>query len=124
MRRRSTGTIGDSPIGLVLRALRVTRGLSLEETARLVNVSAANLSRTERGLPGGVHPRHLERIAQVLGTSVTALHTLAGMVTEDPERLEKPGELAALTDRLVEVQRAYLRASGKRRREVDRLLGI
>ena len=52
MSRRSKQTLGDSPIGAVLRAIRVNRGLSLKETARLVGVSPANLSRTERGLEG------------------------------------------------------------------------
>ena len=63
-----------------MRVIRVNRGLSLEDTARLVDVSAANLSRTERGLPGGVHPRHLERIAAVFGSSIATLHALAAAV--------------------------------------------
>ena len=41
MSQRSKQTLGDSPIGAVLRVIRVNRGLSLEETARLVEVSAA-----------------------------------------------------------------------------------
>jgi len=90
----------------------------------LVEVSAANLSRTERGLPGGVHPRHIERIAGVFGTSVVALHALAEAVAEAPEILERPDQLMALMDRLADVQRAYLRASLKRRRKVDDILGI
>jgi transcriptional regulator with XRE-family HTH domain len=108
----------------VLRVIRVNRGLSLEETARLVEVSAANLSRTERGLPGGLHPRHMEHIAGVFGTSVVALHALAEAVTEAPEILDRPDELAALMDRLADVQRAYLRASRMRRRQVDDILDI
>lgn len=124
MSQRSKQTLGDSPIGAVLRVIRVNRGLSLEETARLVEVSAANLSRTERGLPGGVHPRHIERIAGVFGTSVVALHALAEAVAEAPEILERPDQLMALMDRLADVQRAYLRASLKRRRKVDDILGI
>ena len=80
MSRRSKQTLGDSPIGAVLRAIRVNRGLSLKETARLVGVSPANLSRTERGLPGGVHPRHLERIAGVFGSSIAMLYALAAAV--------------------------------------------
>lgn len=124
MSQRSKQTLGDSPIGAVLRAIRVNRGLSLEETARLVEVSAANLSRTERGLPGGVHPRHIERIAGVFGTSVVALHALAEAVAEAPEILESPDELVALMDRLADVQGAYLRASRTRRRKVDDILGI
>lgn len=124
MSQGSKKTLGESPIGAVLRALRLNRGLSLEDTARLVEVSAANLSRTERGLPGGVHPRHLERITGVLGTSVVALHALAEAVAEAPALLDRPEELAALTDRLGDLQRAYLRASRARRKEVDRVLGI
>ncbi|MDZ7751462.1 MAG: helix-turn-helix transcriptional regulator [Gammaproteobacteria bacterium] len=124
MSGRSKQILGDSPIGLVLRALRVTRGVSLEETARLADVSAANLSRTERGLPGGVHPRHLERISGVFGTSVVALYALAEAVAEKPDLLDDPAEVAALTDRLAELQRAYLRASPDRRDEVDRILGL
>lgn len=124
MSQRSKQTLGDSPIGAVLRVIRVNRGLSLEETARLVEVSAANLSRTERGLPGGVHPRHIERIASVFGTSVVALHALAEAVTEAPDILERPDELVTLMDRLADVQRAYLRASRMRRRKVDDILDI
>lgn len=122
--QRSRQTLGDSPIGAVLRAIRVHRGLSLKETARLVGISAANLSRAERGLPGGVHPRHLERIAAVFGTSIAILHALAAAVAEEPALLERPDELVQLSDRLADVQRAYLRASLKQRREVDRILGI
>jgi len=122
--QRSKQTLGDSPIGAVLRVIRVNRGLSLEETARLVEVSAANLSRTERGLPGGVHPRHIERIAAVFGTSVVALHALAEAVAETPDILGRPDELVALMDRLADVQHAYLRSSLARRRKVDDLLGI
>jgi transcriptional regulator with XRE-family HTH domain len=98
--------------------------LSLEETARRVGVSAANLSRTERGLSGGVHLRHLDRVATVLGTSVSGLHVLAEVLTDQPELLNKPSELAELTNRLAHVQRAYLRVSAKQRDAVDGLLGI
>ena len=122
--QRSKQTLGDSPIGVVLRAIRVNRGLSLKETARLVGVSPANLSRTERGLPGGVHPRHLERLAGVFGTSIAMLHALAAAVADEPALLERPDELVGLSDRLADVQQAYLRASLRRRREVDRILGI
>lgn len=111
-------------MGSVLRALREYRGLSLEETAQLVGVSAANLSRTERGLPGGLHPRHLERIAALLGTSTVGLFALTEALTKAPQLLHHPEELAAYADRLVAVQQAYLKVSGERRREVDRLLGI
>ena len=124
MSRRSKQTLGDSPIGAVLRVIRVSRGLSLEEAARLGEVSAANLSRAERGLPGGLHPRHLERIASLYGISVVGLHALAEVVTESPDLLERPDELAEMNDRLVHLQRAYLRASRARRRKVDDLLGI
>ncbi len=90
----------------------------------MVNVSAANLSRTERGLSGGLHPRHLEHIARVLGTTIGGLHALADAVAEAPELLDDPGTLVSLTDRLADLQRAYLRATPDRRRKVDRLLGI
>lgn len=124
MSQRSNQTLGDSPIGAILRAIRVNRGLSLEGMARLVDVSAANLSRTERGLPGGIHPRHLERVAGVFGMSVATLHVLAVAVADDPTLLDRPDEFVVLTDRLVEVQRAYLRASPARRHQVDRILGL
>jgi transcriptional regulator with XRE-family HTH domain len=122
--QRSRQTLGDSPIGAVLRAIRVNRGLSLRDTAGMVGISVANLSRTERGLPGGIHPRHLERIANVFGISIVALHALGVAVTEEPALLARPDELAALTDRLADVQSAYLRASRKRRRQVDEILGL
>ncbi len=124
MRQRSIKTLGDSPIGTVLRVLREYRGLSLEETARLVGVSAGNLSRTERGLSGGLHPRHLERITCVLGTSMAALHALVEAIALEPDLLDEPDELVARADRLAEVQRAYLRLSKKQRQAVDRLLKI
>ena len=124
MSQRRIKTLRRTAIGGVVRALRSCRGLSLEETARLVGVSAANLSRTERGLSGGVHPRHLDRVATVLGTSVSGLHVLAEVLIEQPELLDEPKELAKLTDRLAHVQRAYLRISAKQRDKVDGLLGI
>lgn len=124
MSQRRKDTLGGSAIGGILRALRSYRGLSLEETARLVGVSAANLSRTERGLAGGVHPRHLGQIVSILGTSVASLHVLAELVSEQPELLDEPAELVALADRLADVQRAFLRVSAKQRAKVEKLLGL
>ena len=62
--------------------------------------------------------------AEAVAEEAVAEEAVAEAVAEAPELLDRPDEVAALTDRLAEVQRAYLRASKKRRCQVDEILGL
>ena len=96
-------------LGALLRARRVSAGLSLRELAARTNVSNAYLSELERG-------RHepslrvLRAIAGALGTPLGSLLVSAGVLDDDPTGLAPAGtEAAILADpALSEPQRVAL----------------
>lgn len=60
-------------IGLVIREIRLAKGLTLEEVAYGAGTDGGNLSRIERGLQRCI-PELLERIAAMLGVTVSELY--------------------------------------------------
>lgn len=60
-------------IGQILREIREAQKATLEEIALAADTNASNLSRIERGTQG-YSPETLERIATVLGVTVSELH--------------------------------------------------
>lgn len=73
-------------IGQIIYALRRDRGLTQEALALEADTATSNLSRIEKGQrrPSGAL---LERLAQALGTSVTAIYAQAeGVALNEPER--------------------------------------
>lgn len=59
-------------VGMVIRRLRKSLGQTLEALAAMTGTDAANLSRIERGLQAYT-PEWLEKVAQALGTTASAL---------------------------------------------------
>ncbi len=95
-------------IGAVVRALRTARGLSVNQLAIASGVEPANLSRFERGIPGGVHAnRHLNLIAKRLGTRPSVLHAIAELVPLKPSLLENMSELSLTAAELTQIIDTY-----------------
>jgi transcriptional regulator with XRE-family HTH domain len=65
-------------VGDVLRELREDAGYSMTELARRANVDTSTLSRIERGIHNTITLENLARLAQALGTSVTAIEQRLG----------------------------------------------
>jgi transcriptional regulator with XRE-family HTH domain len=61
----------DVQVGLVIRAVRIRRGLRQEDVARAAGVSVAFVSRVERGDLGPASARLLRRVAEAVGVSLT-----------------------------------------------------
>ena len=73
-------------IGQVIYALRQERQLTQEKLALEVETATSNLSRIEQG-KSSPSLALLERLAQALGTSVTAIYAQAeGVALNEPER--------------------------------------
>lgn len=68
--------IADMEIGKVIRALRNTRGASLESLAFDAGTDASNLSRIERGVQKPTEDG-LRAIASALGTTIATLYATA-----------------------------------------------
>jgi transcriptional regulator with XRE-family HTH domain len=96
-------------IGTVVRALRVARGLSVNQLGIAAGLEPANLSRFERGIPGGVHAsKHLHLIATRLGTRASVLYAIAEMASIDPEILQHPKNVPEITHELTERLNRYI----------------
>lgn len=112
-----------SIIGNVVRALRIARGIGVNQLGNAIGLEPSNLSRFERGLPGGVHTaKYLDQIASKLGTSASILYVVSEIAAAKPEILQEPAELLKLVDRLTLVVKKYLRLSAKKQEEVRRFI--
>jgi transcriptional regulator with XRE-family HTH domain len=112
-----------SNIGNVVRALRIARGIGVNQLGNAIGLEPSNLSRFERGLPGGVHTaKYLDQIASKLGTSASILYVVSEVTAAKPGILQEPAELLKLVDRLTLVVRKYLRLSAKKQEEVRRFI--
>lgn len=115
----------DAPehIGSVVRALRVARGLSVNQLAIASGVEPANLSRFERGIPGGVHAdRHLNLIAKRLGTRPSVLHAIAELIPLKPNLLEDSGELSLTASELTRIIDSYPHLEENARDKVQQII--
>jgi transcriptional regulator with XRE-family HTH domain len=100
----------DAPefIGTVVRALRVARGLSVNQLAIASGIEPANLSRFERNVRGGVHAnKHLNLIAKRLGTRTSVLYVIAELIPLKPSLLEDAAELAVTATELTHIIDGY-----------------
>jgi transcriptional regulator with XRE-family HTH domain len=100
----------DAPefIGTVVRALRIARGLSVNQLAIASGIEPANLSRFERNVRGGVHAnKHLNLIAKRLGTRSSVLYAIAELIPLKPSLLENSGELAITATELTHIIDGY-----------------
>lgn len=63
-------------IGEVIRQIRKTRELTLEEVADKIGADTGNLSRVERGLQNHT-PEMIEKLAAVFGVKVSTMYAIA-----------------------------------------------
>jgi transcriptional regulator with XRE-family HTH domain len=112
-----------SIVGSVVRALRIARGIGVNQLGNAIDLEPSNLSRFERGLPGGVHTaKYLDQIASKLGTSASILYVVSEITAAKPEILQEPAELVKLVDRLTLVVGKYLRLSAKKQEDVKHFI--
>lgn len=110
-------------IGTVVRALRVARGLSVNQLAIASGVEPANLSRFERGVPGGVHAdRHLNLIAKRLGTRPSVLHAIAELAPLKPKLLEDSSELSITASELTRIIDSYAHLEDNARDQLQQIV--
>ena len=112
-----------SIIGQVIRALRTARGIGVNQLGNSVGLEPANLSRFERGIPGGVHPaKYLDAIASKLGTSGSILYAVAEMAYANPAILKDLDELTILVDKLTWVIKHYSKLPLAAREKIDNMI--
>ena len=101
-------------LGKILKQRRVMIPLTLLELGRAAYVSSSHLGRIERGerFPSA---RILQRLAKPLGFEESELLTLAGFMTPQPSKVERPSSVrldpyvaAVLSQEPVEIQRAVV----------------
>ena len=94
-------------IGQIIYALRRDRGLTQEALALEADTATSNLSRIEKGQrrPSGAL---LERLAQALGTSVTAIYAQAeGVALTAEERRSAAPEEADFSREALQLRRDF-----------------
>jgi transcriptional regulator with XRE-family HTH domain len=112
-----------SIIGQVIRALRTARGIGVNQLGNSVGLEPANLSRFERGIPGGVHPaKYLDAIASKLGTSGSILYAIAEIASANPTILKDMDELPVLVDKLTWVIKYYSKLPNAAREKIDGII--
>ncbi|MBA3582704.1 MAG: helix-turn-helix domain-containing protein [Gammaproteobacteria bacterium] len=112
-----------SLIGAVVRALRKARGLGVNQLSAALEVEAANLSRFERGLPGGVSiARYLDAIAFRLGTCGSVIYAIAEYTSDDPALLDNPEKLGLMTDHLTNLVKNYLTLPLAAQQDIDGII--
>jgi transcriptional regulator with XRE-family HTH domain len=87
-------------IGVLIREIRLAKGIGLNELAGTVKMDAANLSRFERGGSGIKLPESLYPIAEALETSVPALFLLLEKSSKDKTLLKDRGKLVRYFERI------------------------
>ncbi|MBN1379315.1 MAG: helix-turn-helix domain-containing protein [Gammaproteobacteria bacterium] len=115
----------DTPefIGTVVRALRMARGLSVNQLAIASGIEPANLSRFERNVRGGVHAsKHLNLIAKRLGTRASVLYAIAELIPLKPNLLENSGELAITATELTHIIDSYPHLEENTRDKVQQII--
>lgn len=91
--------INEAPriIGLTYRALREAQGLSINDVMRRTGLERANLSRFERGVPGGINQAlYMHTLARTIGLRMSVVYFVAEKVLEDESLLDYPDQLMLL----------------------------
>jgi transcriptional regulator with XRE-family HTH domain len=92
--------------GSIIRDLRVAQDLGLRETAGLVGISPAYLSRVERGKERPPRPNVIKELARVLAADPDVLFRLSS--STDPELTDYLHEVPEAVDLLRFVKDAHL----------------
>ncbi|HEX7027486.1 MAG TPA: helix-turn-helix transcriptional regulator [Gammaproteobacteria bacterium] len=117
----SVGTL--SIIGQVIRALRIARGVGVNQLGNSVGLEPANLSRFERGRPGGVHAaKYLDAIATRLGTKASILYAIAEFALDNPAILKKSEDLSVMVDQLTCVIKHYSNLPSNVRDQINQVI--
>lgn len=112
-----------STIGRVIRALRIARGVGVNQLGNSIGLEPANLSRFERGMPGGVHAaKYLDPIAARLGTKASILYAVAEFASENPAILKKSEDLSVLVDQLTWVIEHYSNLPANIREQINQVI--
>lgn len=77
--------------GSYLRKLREARGISVNELARQVGISGAEMSRVERGVRQKINPYLLRKISPLLGVDILQLMRRAGFLPSTTPMLRTRG---------------------------------
>lgn len=106
-----------------MRALRNARGLGVNQLGVAVGIEPANLSRFERGVPGGVHTaKYLDLIAARLDTRASVLYALAEMAQSRPDILKQSELLSETAASLTTLLKNYLSLPTDARKRIDEIV--
>lgn len=106
-----------------MRALRIAHGLGVNQLGVAVGIEPANLSRFERGMPGGVHAaKHLDLIAARLNTRASVLYAIAEMTASNMKILDNPDELLNIATDLTVLLDRYLVLPDEARKKLQALI--
>lgn len=106
-----------------MRALRKAHGLGVNQLGVAVGIEPANLSRFERGVPGGVHTaKYLDLIAARLDTRASVLYAIAEMAQTHPDILKQPEVLSDITTNLTTLLKNYLSLPDDARQRINEIV--
>lgn len=97
--------------------------MGVNQLGNSVGLEPANLSRFERGMPGGVHAaKYLDPIATRLGTKASILYAVAEFASENPAILKKSEDLSVLVDQLTWVIKHYSNLPANIREQINQVI--
>jgi len=109
------------PLGLTVRTLRKSRGLSLAEVEQITHVNKSALSRFERGLEG-LGTKNFNKLCATFGTTPSVLYAVARMASKKPFIVEDGRMLNNLVNGLTRLIDNYLSSSEEMREQIDEIL--
>ena len=109
------------PLGLTVRTLRKSRGLSLAEVEQITHVNKSALSRFERGLEG-LGSKNFNKLCATFGTTPSVLYAVARMASKKPLLVEDGRALNNLVYGLTRLIDNYLSSSEEMREQIDEIL--
>jgi len=109
------------PLGLTVRTLRKSRGLSLAEVEEITHVNKSALSRFERGLEG-LGSKNFNKLCATFGTTPSVLYAVARMAAKKPFIVEDGRMLNNLVNGLTRLIDNYLASSEEMREQIDEIL--
>ncbi len=109
------------PLGLTVRTLRKSRGLSLAEVEQITHVNKSALSRFERGLEG-LGSKNFNKLCATFGTTPSVLYAVARTAAKKPLLVEDGRALNNLVSGLTRLIDNYLSSSEEMREQIDEIL--
>jgi len=109
------------PLGITVRTLRKSRGLSLAEVEQITHVNKSALSRFERGLEG-LGSKNFHKLCATFGTTPSVLYAVARLASKKPILVEDGRKLNNLVKGLTRLIDNYLSSSEEMREQIDEIL--